>query len=114
MSGEISGEALKLGDSKRYEWGWSEKTPVFAEATGEPYHLHGVSDSVKRLMRQIGLDKRANLKSLRHSFATVCIERGLAMEIVRDLMGHSSIETIAKHYTHVQPQVRDDAILSIF
>ncbi len=113
MSGEISGETLKLRDSKRYEWGCSEKTPVFAEANGDPYHLHGVSDGVKRLMRQIGLDKRANLKSLRHSFATVLIERGVAMEIVRDLMGHSSIETTAKHYTHVRPQVRDTA-MSVF
>ena len=72
------------------------------------------ADGVKNLMMQIGLDKRANLKSLRHSIATVCIERGLAMEIVRDLMGHSSIMTTATHYTHVRPQVRDEAILSIF
>ena len=93
--------------------GWSEKTPVFAEANGNPYHLHGVSDGVKRLMSQIGLDKRANLKSLRHSFATVLIERGVAMEIVRDLMGHSSIMTTATHYTHVRPQVRDTA-MSVF
>ncbi|MCL0055849.1 tyrosine-type recombinase/integrase [Dehalococcoidia bacterium] len=61
----------------------------------------------------IGLDKRANLKSLRHSFATVLIERGVAMEIVRDLMGHSSIMTTASHYTHVRPLVRNDA-MSVF
>lgn len=93
--------------------GWSEKTPVFANANGNPYRMNSVTDGVKELMMKIGLDKRANLKSLRHSFATVLIERGVAMEIVRDLMGHSSIMTTASHYTHVRPQVRDTA-MSVF
>ena len=114
MSGEISGETLKLRDSKRYEWGCSEKTPVFAETNGNPYHLHGVSDGVKRLMNRIGLVKEPTSKVsgilLPPSALSVDL---LAMEIVRDLMEHSSIMTTATHYTHVRPQVRDTA-MSVF
>ena len=40
----------------------------------------------------------ANFHSLRHTFATRCIERGMAIEVVQELMGHADPATTLKYY----------------
>ena len=60
-------------------------------------------------MMGIGLDKKTNLKSLRHSFAAVLIEYDVAMEIVRDLIAHSNYSTTMDIYSHVDPDMHKEA-----
>jgi site-specific recombinase XerD len=60
-------------------------------------------------MMGTGLDKKTNLKSLRHSFPTVLIEHDVAMEIVRDLIAHSNYSTTMDIYSHVDPDMHKDA-----
>jgi integrase len=41
------------------------------------------------------------LHDLRHTFATVCLERGVPLAVIRDWLGHSEIGTTADIYAHV-------------
>ena len=46
-----------------------------------------------------------NLHACRHSFATRCLEAGIAPKIVQTWLGHSSIEITLDLYSHVNQDV---------
>lgn len=55
--------------------------------------------------------KEISLHVLRHSIATHLLEEGLALEKVRDFLGHCHIETTAI-YTHISPQQINQLIMN--
>lgn len=48
--------------------------------------------------------------TLRHTFATRCLENGIDLKIVQSYLGHSSIKMTADVYTHVLPEHNRAAI----
>jgi site-specific recombinase XerD len=53
--------------------------------------------------RAAGLTRRAGCHTLRHSFATHLVERGVDVRTVQVLLGHESLET-TMIYTHIARQ----------
>ena len=48
----------------------------------------------------LGLPKGASLHTVRHSHASLLLERGVDLATVSERLGHSSIATTAKIYAH--------------
>lgn len=67
-----------------------------------PYTVRQVDWHFHRILRKNGMKFR--LHDLRHTFATRCLESGIAMKTVSKWLGHKHIQTTLKIYSHVQTE----------
>lgn len=58
------------------------------------------------VVRQRGLAKDASIHTLRHSYATQLLERGVSLRVIQELLGHNSPKPPAR-YTHLTTQTFD-------
>lgn len=76
---------------------------VFAgQYKGEALSARTVQQVMKNAVNKAGLEKRATVHTLRHSFATHLLESGTDVRYIQQLLGHSSIKT-TMIYTHITP-----------
>jgi site-specific recombinase XerD len=61
-----------------------------------------VEHNIKDIARIVGINKKVTPHKLRHSFATLSLQRGMNIVQVQMLLGHSSLNTtqIYTHYGH--------------
>jgi integrase len=88
--------------------GYLDGDIVFADVAGEPLHPDGVTQRFDRLVRNAGL-RRIRLHDLRHTAATLMLEKGVPLKAVAERLGHSSIRTTSDLYQHVSETMQEDA-----
>jgi site-specific recombinase XerD len=69
------------------------------EADGR-YSINGLSWVMREALKSAGINKKVNLHSLRHSYATHLVEEGVNIITVKELLGHADITT-TMIYLHV-------------
>ena len=90
------------------QWGWQYVFPADSRSIDprsgveRRHHLgeQSVQRAVKVAVRKVGIEKRASCHTLRHSFATHLLERGMDIRTVQEQLGHKDIRT-TQIYTHV-------------
>jgi site-specific recombinase XerD len=70
------------------------------DAVHAPYSPKGLGWVIRHSARQAGIIKRVSAHTLRHTFATHLLEDGLDIVSIKNLLGHSNIETTLV-YLHV-------------
>lgn len=75
---------------------------IFESAiAGEPYSDRSAQRIFQLARVKAGIKKDVSFHSLRHSFATHLIEKGIDIRFIKDLLGHFSIKTTTR-YLHVK------------
>jgi integrase/recombinase XerD len=68
---------------------------------GTPYSSKSMQKIFQMAREKAGIHKDLTFHSLRHSFATHLLEKGVDIKYIRDLLGHFDIKTTAR-YLHVK------------
>ena len=68
-----------------------------------PFSDHTAQRMYYAALARAGLPNRGGIHSLRHSFATHLVEAGVAITVVKMLLGHRSLQTTA-NYLHVSAE----------
>ena len=80
---------------------------VFCEEDGRPWKPNAFTGVWDRFKRQHGIDIRFH--DLRHSCATLLLSQGVHPKVVQEMMGHSTIAITMDLYSHVSPNLQEEA-----
>jgi len=70
-----------------------ERYLFYGRSKDRPLSARSVANVFTRRLVEMGLEKRASIHTLRHSFATHLMDRGTDIRMVQNLLGHSSVKT---------------------
>ncbi len=82
---------------------------IFSKDGIHKYCREYVSHRFKHYSRKVGLPENIKFHSTRHSFASLCVQSGVDIYSVQQLLGHSDIST-TQIYTHLTPSHLQTAI----
>lgn len=88
-----------------------------AAIAAEPMGKASVQGALRRVVEQLGFQKRISVHTLRHSYATHLLEAGVSLRLIQQYLGHSSLQTtmVYLHLTSTgQEQAREkiDALMA--
>ncbi|NIT78779.1 MAG: tyrosine-type recombinase/integrase [Thermoplasmata archaeon] len=71
---------------------------------GRPVHSSQIRQTLRRLGRKAGIEKRVHAHGLRHSFAVSLLREGQNVGIIQGALGHSNIATTSRYLAHLAPE----------
>ena len=74
-----------------------------SEMPGEAYSSRSAQKVFQRAKEKAGIRKEVSFYSLRHSFATHLLEKGIDIRFIKDILGHFNIKT-TERYVHVKKE----------
>jgi integrase len=81
---------------------------VFPSSIGTPIEPRNVNRRWDGLRRTAGLDW-LRLHDLRHGCATFLLAQGVPARAIMEVLGHAEIGVTTNTYTHVLPELRQEA-----
>jgi integrase len=87
---------------------WTDTGHVFTTEVGTPIDPDNLQRAWRKITTKTGLG-RVRFHALRHSAATVALERGVPLEVISRQLGHAGYAITADVYAHVGREAQRDA-----
>jgi integrase len=97
-------EKIKLGPIYQNDLGY-----VFTWPDGRMVDPGYLSKHFKKLIRKYGFDGDITFHCLRHSYATMLIEKGEDLKVIQENLGHADLATTSGIYAHVLESMKEKA-----
>lgn len=81
---------------------------VFSEDDGRPLEINTMYRRLKFFCKKAGL-RKIGFHTLRHTFASHLVMKGVPLKVTQELLGHSDIKMTLR-YAHLSPDVKHDFI----
>lgn len=88
--------------------GFRDMDHVIHKANGTPYRPDAMTKKWERFLVQHNLP-HIRLHDLRHTHATLLIQAGVSAKVVQQRLGHSDVTITLNTYTHVMPDMAQEA-----
>ncbi|MFB9739395.1 tyrosine-type recombinase/integrase, partial [Streptomyces thermocoprophilus] len=88
---------------------WQPNGHIFTTTQGRPIDPTNLTRTFNTLLRTACLH-RIRFHDLRHSTATLLLEQGVELVVIKELLGHAHIGVTATVYAHVRLRLQRDAI----
>jgi integrase/recombinase XerD len=88
------------------------KAPYLREGKPLVMDKGGVQKTIKIVAKECGISKNVHIHTLRHSFATHLLGRGVSLRAIQTHLGHASPITTAR-YTRMTEEVTQNSALMI-
>lgn len=116
----LTKDTIRLLEAQRKYWGFKvEKMDryLFCNEDGEPLSRERVQGEIDRIIRRIRAAgnefERITPHVFRHTFATRAIEAGMAPQVLKTILGHSSLAMTMDLYSHVLPDTKAEEMEKI-
>ncbi|KIE28161.1 integrase [Streptomyces sp. MUSC 125] len=91
---------------------WQDSGHVFTTAQGSAIDPTNLTRAFLTLLRSAGL-RRIRFHDLRHSTATLLLEQGVELVVIKELLGHAHIGVTATVYAHVRLRLQREAMTAL-
>ncbi len=88
---------------------WRDSSLVFSTPTGAPLDPANLTRRFRSFLDRAEL-RRIRFHDLRHSTATLLLEQGVDLVVIKELLGHAHIGVTAGVYAHVRLRLQRQAI----
>lgn len=116
----MTADILELLEVQKRYWGLKVTKIdgyLFCNENGDPLsreRLQGEIDRIIKQIREAGYDfERITPHVFRHTFATRAIEAGMSPQVLKTILGHSSLAMTMDLYSHVMEDVKVDEMEKI-
>lgn len=79
----------------------NRKTGELMMFDGKPLSHEAVEIVFRRLRVACKIQKKCTPHALRHAFITYCLQQGMPIEKVAEIVGHTDLTVIIRHYKHL-------------
>ena len=109
----LTKDILELLEAQKRFWGFRVTRLdgyLFCNEKGEPLSRERIQAEIERIIKRIQADghefERITPHVFRHTFATRAIEAGMPPQVLKTILGHSSLAMTMDLYSHVLPDTK--------
>lgn len=102
-------KAEKISTAQRIGSRWKGGNWIFTKWNGEIMNIDTPTNQFSEFLKKNGL-KHRKFHSLRHTFATRCVEVGVDAKTLSELLGHADVKTTLNKYVHSSFDLKQNSI----